>query len=153
MAERNLVVARYSNGCTIKGYTEDFFPNRPIFHIHLKPGEMVPVKMADLKAVFFVKDLLGDRTHQKTRTFSPSGHDGAHGKKITVVFKDGEVLAGYTLSYLPGKQGFFVFPTDRRGNNTRIYVLSAATTNVKVGPAAEQLARTAPVKPRPHKAA
>jgi len=148
MPEKNLVVARYNNGRMIKGYTEDFFPNRPVFHVHLRPGEMVPVKVAELKAVFFVKDLLGDRTHQKTRAFDPTGHDGAHGKKITAVFKDGEVLTGHTLSYLPDKQGFFVFPTDRRGNNTRIYVISAATKSVKVGPAAEQLARTAPKKPR-----
>jgi hypothetical protein len=149
MAERNLVVARYTNGCTIKGYTEDFFPNRPVFHVHLRPGESVAVKMADLKAVFFVKDLLGDRTHRKTRDFGPAGHDGAHGKKIAVLFKDGEVLTGHTLSYVPGKQGFFLFPTDKKGNNKRVYVISAATRDVKVGPAAEQLARTAPVKPRP----
>lgn len=153
MSEKNLVVARYNNGSTIKGYTEDFFPNRPHFHIHLRPGETVPVKMADLKAVFFVKDLLGDSTHKKTRTFGAAGHDGGHGKKIAVQFKDGEVLTGHTLSYLPGKQGFFVFPADTGGNNTRVYVLDAATRNVKVGPAAEQLARTAPVKPRSSKVA
>jgi hypothetical protein len=151
MAEKNLVVARYKNGCVVKGTTDDFFPNRLSFHIQVHPGSTVVVKMADLKAVYFVKSLTGDAAHEKTRVVPPEG--AAEGKKITVVFKDGEVLTGHTMSYSKDKQGFFVVPADKQGNNIRSYVLTDATKNVKLGPAAETLAKSAPKKPRPSKAA
>ena len=31
--EVNKIVARYRNGRTRKGYTENFFPNKPKFHL------------------------------------------------------------------------------------------------------------------------
>ena len=41
-----------------------------------------------------------------------------------------------------------MFFADPHSNNLRVYVLRAATKNVKLGPAADELARTAP-PPRP----
>jgi hypothetical protein len=37
-----------------------------------------------------------------------------------------------------------VFPADPQGNNLRIYVLRAATKQIKFGPQAEDLARATP---------
>jgi len=60
----------------------------------------------DMKALFFVKDLAGNPTHVKTNEFNLS--QPVAGRKIKVVFKDGEVLAGTTTGYQPGRPGFLL---------------------------------------------
>ena len=148
MAEKNLVVARFVDGSMVKGSTDDFYPERPLFHVQTQTEGTKNIRMRDLKAVFFVRSLQGDPAHTKQRGF-PTEVEAGQGRKIAVLFKDGELITGHTLTYMPGKAGFFLFPADRRGNNIRIYVVMAATKAVKIGPAAEQLINTTPRKPRP----
>lgn len=149
MTEVNLVVARFMNGQVVKGSTQDFHPDRPLFHMQTRKNP-VAVRMSDLKAVFFVKDLVGNPSRTKVRQFGPMDPGLQQGKRIAVLFKDGELLLGYTHSYTTGRQGFFLIPADPLGNATRAFVLSAAAKLVKVGPAADELARTAPrPKPKP----
>ena len=81
-----------------------------------------------LKAVFFVKDFNGDSQYQEKKTFDTV--KPAVGKKIKVVFKDGEELVGTTQGYQPGRPGFFVFPADPGSNMDRVFVFSAATRMV-----------------------
>lgn len=143
--ENNLVVARYRTGQVVKGYTRDFFPDRPVFHVLPKGGaQAVPVKTAELKAVFFVRDLLGNRLRHKNRRFPAQDLGPQTGRRIAVLFQDGELLVGHAQTYSPERPGFFVFPHDPHGNNLRVYVLRAATKQVKLGPQAEELARSAP---------
>jgi len=148
-AESNLVVARYRSGEVVKGYTRDFFPERPVFHVLPKGGQVsVQVMTPELKGLFFVRDLLGNRLRNKGRRF-PAVDQGPHtGRRVAVLFEDGELLVGYAQTYSAEKAGFFVFPADPNSNNIRIYVLRAATKQIKLGPAADELARTAP-PPRP----
>jgi hypothetical protein len=147
--DNNLVVARYRTGEVVKGYTRDFFPDRPVFHILPKGGQVsVQVRTPELKGVFFVRDLLGNRLRNKGRRF-PAVDQGPHnGRRVAVLFEDGELLVGYCQTYSAERPGFFVFPADPHGNNIRVYVLRAATKQVKLGPAADELARSAP-PPRP----
>lgn len=143
--ENNLVVARYRTGEVIKGSTGDFFPERPLFHVLPKGGgAAVPVKTAELKGVFFVRSLVGDRNHQKGRSFPKTDPASQTGRHIAVLFEDGEVLVGYSQTYGPEKTGFFVYPADPGSNNTRVYVLRAATKVIKLGAAADEYARIAP---------
>jgi hypothetical protein len=150
--EKNLVVARYLDGRTVKGFTEDFFPERPAFRVQSRTEDPQIVRVRDLKAVFVVRDLAGDPTREKGRSF-PENYAPEKGKKVAVLFKDGELLVGYTLTYLPGKQGFFVFPADADGNNLRVYVVSEAARQIRLGPAADQLLQVTPRKPPPGAAA
>ena len=141
MSELNKVVAHYLNGKVAKGTTQDFFPNRPMFHLAPQQGPMIEIRCRDLKAVFFVRDLAGNQKRRDLRGFVAAPAETTHGKKIAVRFKDGELLCGYTLTFTPDRDGFFVFPADVESNNQRIYVLTAATNEIKAGPAAEQLAQ------------
>jgi hypothetical protein len=146
--ENNLVVARYRNGQVVKGYTRDFFPDRPSFHVLVKgatgPEGVQPIKTAELKALFFVRDLVGNRLRNKNRKFPPVDTGPQQGRRIAVLFEDGELIVGHCQTYSIERPGFFVFPADPQGNNLRIYVLRAATKQVKLGPAAEELVRTTP---------
>jgi len=128
----NRVVARYADGRMLKGMTADFFPGKDVFHVSPAGAadgtDPVEVRVPDLKAVFFVKDFLGDPSYEERREFS--AQHPALGRKIRVVFKDGEVLVGTTTGYQPSRPGFFVEPADPGSNNERCYVVAGATQEV-----------------------
>ena len=127
------VVARYQDGKVIKGLTRDFVPYTDVFHIYERDatgGGSREILVRELKAVFFVKDLDGDLGHAKSNMFDPA--DLTPGRKIRVLFKDGEVLMGYTPDFLSTRPGFFVLPADLRSNSDRCYILTAATERVSL---------------------
>jgi hypothetical protein len=142
MPEANKVIAHYLNGTLVKGTTHDFFPTRATFHIDPVNGAAtVEVACKTLKALFFVRDYAGSPERNDLPGFISGPSETAHGKKVAVRFKDGELLCGYTLTYSPEREGFFVFPSDAQSNNLRVYVLTAATATIKIGPAAEAFAQ------------
>jgi hypothetical protein len=144
MSKSILVVARFNDGRVLKGSTRDFNPNRPRFHlVPAEGGSPAQVRCAALKALFFVKTFEGDEHRTKLRGFVEAPREVSHGKKIAVRFDDGEVLCGYTLSYGPNRDGFFITPADTTCNNTRIYVVAASTVEVKAGSEAELLVQHA----------
>jgi hypothetical protein len=128
----NKVVARYQDGRVLKGITSDFLPAKDMFHLELSDGphgaKPVEVRMAELKAVFFVKDFAGNPGYEESQEFDAS--KPPVGRKIKVLFSDGELLVGTTQGYQPGRAGFFVTPADPRSNNERCYVVTAATHKV-----------------------
>jgi len=139
MAELNKVVARFADGTLLKGTTADFHVAKSSFHINpVNGGASVDVSVRSLKALFFVKDFKGGPHASGLKGFAVSA-GSAGGKKIAVLFKDEELLCGYTLAYVPGREGFFMFPADGNTNNTRIFVVNAGVAEVRVGPEAEQL--------------
>jgi len=140
----NRVVAHYMDGRVVKGTTQDFFPNRPIFRVTpVGAGKESEIQCRQLKAVFFVKDLTGDENRKDLRGFVDGPGETTKGKKIAVRFKDGEFLCGYSLSYSPERVGFFLFPSDPGSNNLRIYVMTYAAVEVRAAAAAEAMAQKA----------
>lgn len=140
-----LVVARYRNGQLIKGYTRDFVPGHSRFHVLPRGGRQpLPIDTAELKGVFFVRDLAGNELLPRKRLFPAFDAGPQSGRRIAVVFEDGELLIGHTQSYSADSPGFFVHPLDPEENNTRVYVLRTATREVRLGLGAEELARTTP---------
>src|SRR5262245_29342377 len=139
MAELNKVVAHFADGSLMKGTTADFNISKPSFHlnpINGSPG--VEVYSRSMKALFFVRDFKGGPHPAAVKGFgTSSGTPG--GKKIAVLFKDGELICGYTLSYVPGRGGFFMVPADNQSNNIRIFVVQASVVEVRVGLEAEDL--------------
>ncbi len=123
---QNKVIVHFKNGKIMKGVTSDFLPNKTEFHISDLNGKMENIEVSQLKGVFFVKDMAGDVNHE----YSYEDVVVAGGRKIRVEFSDGETMVGYTLSYSPDRQGFFMIPADFQGNNERIFVVKSATTNV-----------------------
>jgi hypothetical protein len=141
---QNLVVARYLDGRVLKGTTRDFSAMRPSFHVDVDgSGEVVEVRLRQMKAVFFVKSFEGDPARQDIRGFIDGPQEAPQGRKIAMRFRDGEFMCGYTMSWSPDREGFFVFPTDSGSNNDRIYVVASSTDEIKAGPQAEALAQRA----------
>jgi len=126
------VVVRFADGRIVKGFTQDFHPNRDRFHLRPvedNPGKPIEILIKDLKAVFFVKDFAGDSSYSERKNY----FDGAkpQGRKMEVTFRDGEALVGSNLGYDPKRLGFFLFPADPECNNLRTFAVAAAVKNVR----------------------
>lgn len=122
----NQIVIHSKDGSMIKGNTNDFLPNKATFHLTDRTGSVQEINVNDAKAIFFVKDLEGNKDYDYSYDdVVPGG-----GKKVCVFFEDGEEIVGFALSYSPGRQGFFMTPADLSGNNERIYVVSASVKKV-----------------------
>jgi uncharacterized protein DUF6982 len=128
----NRVVAHYQDGRLLKGFTYDFLPSRDAFHLTASdaaPGvRPVKVHVAELKAIFFVKSFDGDP--QRPKANEAAAVEAGAGRRIRIVFKDGEVLVGTTQGYDRARPGFFVVPVDRGSNNERCFVVTVATQEV-----------------------
>lgn len=125
------MVARYIDGRLVKGTCLDVDPSRPTCHIKTaEHGKMVEVKLADLKALFFVKDFTGDSTHEEGAAVDPGDARGRSFSAIEVRFKDGERIVGLTARFPPIRPFFFVLPADPASNNIRILVNRAAVVGI-----------------------
>ena len=128
----NKIVVRYQDGRILKGQTGDFLPTKPMFHLTpadaLRDTKPIEVQLAEIKAIFFVKDFVGQSDRKKVQEF-PAGKPIV-GRKIRVVFQDGETLVGTTQGYDQTRPGFFVVPADPASNNERCFVVTRATKNV-----------------------
>lgn len=128
----NRVVAHFQDGQLVKGFTNDFVPAKDHFHLfseeHATGTKPRQVMIAELKALFFVKTFEGDPKHQDL-TEAPAAK-AAPGRRIRVVFKDGETLVGTTQGYDRSRPAFFVVPVDPDSNNERCFVVAAATREV-----------------------
>ena len=118
---------RAHDGGTIhKGITHDFNPDLESFHVLPAEGGGVPirVRVTEMKALFWVRDYLGNRRFVARRDFDEV--DTAPHKAI-VTFDDGEEIWG-TLEQTTDEEaaGFFLVPADKRDNNVRIFVNRSA---------------------------
>ena len=143
MAIRNRVVAHYLDGRVIKGTTQDFITTRAACHLTPLGGTGAPVmvRLAELKALFFVKDLDGNPERVDVPAFTGGPAENAYGKKIAVRFPDGELICGYSLAYRAERSGFFLTPMNARGNNDRIFIVISPGVEVFEGKAAEDIIR------------
>jgi len=131
----NKVVIHYVDGKVERGYTTDFQPNKTAFHLIVKEtvkDRSLLVKLDELKAVFFVKELMGKNRHRPVvkKTFEEFKDKTLIGRKVKVEFNDGEVLYGLTLGYSAQRRGFFFTPLDPESNNERIFAILSAVKDI-----------------------
>src|SRR4030042_4064416 len=115
----NKVVVHFQNGTIMKGTTGDFFPNRTYFHLIDGEGKTEAIDVDQLKAIFFVKDLVGDKSRPDHYDITTAGA----GRKIQVEFFDSEVIIGNTLGYSPRRQAFFIKQPDPLSKNGRLFIV------------------------------
>ncbi len=85
-------VVKYQNGEIIKGWVEDFRPDRESFVlfplIEYSEEERIQIKFSSLKAVFFVKDFIGNKDYKKVRTFNVNCKITPSQRKLIANFKN-----------------------------------------------------------------
>lgn len=126
----NKVVVHMRDGTIHKGITNDFRPEEDLFHLLPAEGGGVPmrVQLRSMKALFYVKDYIGNRDYQTRRAFELSRRDGS---KAVVTFEDGETIWGIIPAYDPHASGFDFYPVDPDDNNTRIFVVNSSVRSVE----------------------
>lgn len=138
---RNRIVLHFQDRRLLKGYTHDFTPLREKFHLISEQeedkGNIYEIRCSDLKAVFFVKSLHGDKDYIEKRDFCDVDATALRGLKVKVEFPDGEVIRGTSFGYSKNRKGFFIVPVDPDSNNERIYVVSDVLSEVRIGAEAE----------------
>jgi hypothetical protein len=126
----NEVVAHFLDGRVVKGVSHDIDPGRPIFHIRTADQQASEVKLADLKALFFVRSLAGDPTRAEGSTVEAGDPRTRGAYPIEVQFADGERVVGLTVRYPPVRPFFYVLPADGQSNNLRILINRAAVVRL-----------------------
>lgn len=129
--EPSKLVAACLDGRRLKGYVFNFSPLRDHFRLfpeaNSPPNAGKDVDLADLKALFFVKDFGGNPQYHEQYDAN-----GSRGRKLEVTFKDGEKIVGTTEAWSPQKLGFFLFPADAMTNNLRIFVVNRNVALVRL---------------------
>ncbi|MCK5785347.1 MAG: hypothetical protein KAH54_02170 [Candidatus Sabulitectum sp.] len=127
----NKIVVHRNDGIVSKGYSFDFTPALPYFHLASleDPTDSVKFFMDNLKAVFIVMDFAGDALHRNAQDFSEAPIPRRH---IIVTFKDGEKFYGISELTHRNPAGFILFPADPESNTIRVYIPNTAIANVDV---------------------
>jgi hypothetical protein len=124
------IVVHLKSGRIHKGVTHDFEPTGGTFHVLPAEGGGVPVRISveDMKALFWVKDYLGNRDFIARRRFAESTDSE---RRAIAVFEDGEEIWGTVGESTPDDRGFFFFPADRDDNNLRIFIVRSALRELR----------------------
>jgi hypothetical protein len=127
------VVVKYLNGKIMKGFMQNFSPNKESFHLipaDRSSGGSVEVLVKHLKAIFVVRDFIGNPQYDERKKYAEG--EKPSGLKLEVTFADGEVIVGSSpLGYDSKKQGNFIVPADPNSNNIRVFVVSSAVKSVR----------------------
>jgi hypothetical protein len=137
-------VTRLINGKLLKGYIREFSPDQDEVSIEeAVTGNLSPVKIKDVKAVFFVKSFEGDHEYKERKSY---GIAKIKGQRVFVRFRDGEGLVGFLEGDVPWQRGFFLskqnsdlkgfflLPVDEDTNNIKVFVVSSSVEAVTVVP-------------------
>ena len=127
----NKIVVHMRDGVIRKGLTHDFDPATPAFHLLPAEGGGVPLRVdiSEMKALFYVKDYLGNRDFVARKQFDDALRSG---RRAILMFLDGEEIWG-TLGEGADtdSQGFFFFPVDPEDNNVRIFVIRSSLKEMR----------------------
>ena len=128
------IVVNMRGGAVHKGVTHDFSPKQDAFHVLPAEGGGLPVRvqLQDMKAMFWVKDYLGNRDFVARRDFDPGG--GTVGRRAILTFADGETIWGAVTEDDPSVPGFFFVPSDERDNNMKIFVVRNSLKELRWAP-------------------
>ena len=126
------VVVHLKDGKIHKGVTLDFAPGSESFHLLPAEGGGVPLKVVreSMKALFYVKDYLGNRDFTARRHFEDQRRVG---RRAILTFEDGERIWGaIPEGEDPESAGFFFMPEDEEDNNLRIFVVKSSLQKLEL---------------------
>lgn len=138
---KHCIIAHFKSGKLLKGYTDDFVPAQETFRLRSAYGEgkenTYEVRTNDLKALFFVKTLEGNKDYDEKKRFDDVDSRNLRGIKIKAEFTDGEIIKGTSFDYGKNFRGFYIIPVDPLSNNEKVYVIADSTRHIAIDQAAD----------------
>jgi hypothetical protein len=133
------LVAHFKDGEISKGFSRDFDPERELFHLVRREGEVASsreIQVEDLKALFHVKTWGRKDRHRGSRAGFPDDEsqrpiDDSSLIKTVLEFYDGEKIFCYSSDYDPSGRGFYTLPADPADNNQKIFVVNSSLVNIQ----------------------
>ena len=128
----NKIVVHMKDGAIKKGLTHDFDPGEESLHLLPAEGGGVPIRIAleSMKALFYVKDYIGNRDFVAERSFDEAQEEQ---RRAIVSFQDGEEIWGILGEGADeGGPGFLFYPADKRDNNIRIFIVRSAMKELRL---------------------
>jgi hypothetical protein len=104
------VVAHFLNGRLVKGSSTSIALDRPICHVMTRNQGVVDVTLSEVKALFFVKDLEGNRTYRDHQVIGSTDRRATGAKRLQITFRDGEQLVALAPTYEGTRQFFTCSP-------------------------------------------
>jgi hypothetical protein len=100
-----------------------------------EPAEQgtVAVPLSQLKALFFVRDLVGNPRYQDAQVIGRADPRATGAKRLQLTFRDGEQLVAIVPTYETTRDFFFV-QADPHSNNVRILLNRGALASVLILP-------------------
>lgn len=152
----NRVVVALLDGRRLKGFVYDFVPSGDTLNIFPSAGDpedkrpATVVEFLACKAVFFVRTHLGNQkvAAEVRREAEDPKAEAPRGKKVKIVFSDGEEMTACTEVYNAKRFGFFVYPLDPRSNNLRTFVVNANVRKVLTAETLDAAANRLPEQER-----
>jgi hypothetical protein len=136
------IVTRFMDGRLVKGYVRDFsIESETIVLSDQETLEEIRVPIAELKAIFFVKNFGGSSKHVERKAFGVRKNPG---KKVFIKFSDNETLVGFIEGEVPWDRGFslaklgekvkgfFLTPVDADSNNNKVFVVAGAIKDITI---------------------
>jgi len=163
---RKKVIVRRFTGDTLPGYLPPaaFVRDQsadPVIDLLDLSGRIVPLPLADIKTICFVRDFnLSDTANPERltrRTFL--ARPRSEGLWLRLTFRSGDLLEGLAptdlslLDALVEDTGLFLAPPDTRSNTQRIYVPRSALTELQLLAVITTPSRRQPSGDRPAKQA
>ena len=107
----------------------EFTPRDVEIEVESDDGSRRRVQVADLKAVFFLKD-----PRRRERDLEGDGRDNGSGPSpvARVEFFDGEIICGWVTHYSVENTGFWLYPSAAESNNERIFVVARSLQTVSI---------------------
>ncbi len=129
-----VVVASMVDGRRERGVIGRFRPFDASFDVYAPEDvEMKSprrIEVHQCKAIYFVRVHEGNRSYQEDKLRIPPVHRS--GRKIEVLFPDGERMVGTTEGFNPSRPGFIFYPADPKSNNIEIFVVTANAEEIKL---------------------
>jgi hypothetical protein len=126
----NKIVVHMKDGAIHKGVTQDFDPAGEEFYVLPAEGGGVPlhIRLEDMKALFYVKDYVGNSDFVARRHFEQARRAG---KRVVITFLDGEEMWGTVGEMDDDSPGFFLYPVDQEDNNIRVFVIRSSLKDMR----------------------
>jgi len=126
-----LIVVHMKDGTIHKGITHDFDAERATFHLLRAEGGGVPltIRLDDMKALFYVRDYIGNRDFVARKRFDEAQRAG---RNAILTFMDGEEIWGILGDGADEQNtGFFFYPADREDNNIKVFVIRSSVKSIR----------------------